>query len=132
MEKGVYQLDKIFLKGVTFYGYHGVLPEENVLGPKFVMDVTMYVDTRQAGERDALDLTVNYAKVYEVCKKHGEEERYMLLERLGHKIAEDIFAAYPICSRVIVNVSKTNPPIAGHYDFVGVEVDRKRSDFHAE
>ena len=125
-------MDKIFLKGVTFYGYHGVLPEENVLGHHFVMDITSFADTRQAGQTDALEQTVSYAEVYEICKRHGEGQRYMLLERSGHQIAKDILASYAICARVIVAVSKPNPPIAGHYDCVGVEIDRKRSDFFAE
>lgn len=126
------QLDKIFLKGVAFYGYHGVLPEENVLGQKFVMDVTLFVDTRRAGQTDVLDQTISYAEVYEICKRHGENARYLLLERLAHKISEDILKAYPACERVIVAVNKPNPPIAGHYECVGVEVDRERSDFFAE
>lgn len=122
-------MDKIFLKGVTFYGYHGVLPEENVLGQKFVMDVTLYVDTIRAGQTDNLDYSISYAEVYEICKKHGENERYLLLERLAHKICADIFAAYANCTRVILSVNKPSPPIAGHYECVGVAVDRKRSDF---
>lgn len=125
-------MDKIFLKDVTFYGYHGVLPEENILGQKFVMDVTLYVDTRYAGQTDNLEDSISYAEVFEICKRHGENERYLLLERLSHKICEEIFATYPRCERVVLSVHKPNPPIAGHYTCVGVEVDRKRSDFDEE
>ena len=55
-------MDKIFIKGATFYGYHGVLPEENVLGQTFVMDVTLFVDTKKAGQTDDLSATISYAE----------------------------------------------------------------------
>ena len=123
-------MDKIFLKELVFYGYHGVLPEEQVLGQKFVLDVSLFVDTLSAGQTDQLMYTINYAEVYEICRRHAETERYALLERLAHKICEEVFAAYDNCVRMVVSVYKPNPPIAGNYTCVGVEIGRKRSDFN--
>ncbi len=42
--------DKIILEGMVFFGYHGTLPEENTLGQRFVVDVTLHLDLRPAGE----------------------------------------------------------------------------------
>lgn len=42
-------MDKIYLNELTFYGYHGVLPEENTLGQTFIISLTLGVSTEKAG-----------------------------------------------------------------------------------
>jgi dihydroneopterin aldolase len=58
-------MDKIYVNGMDFYGYHGVYEEENKLGQRFSADVILEMDTKEAGRTDNLNLTVNYAEVYE-------------------------------------------------------------------
>ena len=53
--------DRILLNGMTFYGYHGVRPEEKELGQRFVVDVEMELDLRAAGTSDDLTDTVDYS-----------------------------------------------------------------------
>ena len=48
-------MDKIHMRGMTFTGFHGVLDAERALGQKFVVDVTMSTDTREAGVRELED-----------------------------------------------------------------------------
>ena len=36
--------DRIILEGMQFYGYHGVNPEERVLGQRYVVDLTADLD----------------------------------------------------------------------------------------
>lgn len=62
--------DRVLLSGLLFHAHHGVLPAERDLGQKFRVDVTLDVDTRDAGCTDDLTRTVDYAAVYE-CVKHG-------------------------------------------------------------
>ena len=45
-------LDKIHIEGMTFYGTHGVLPEENRLGQRFLIDLELGLDLQQAAIRD--------------------------------------------------------------------------------
>lgn len=47
-------LDRISIEGLEVFANHGVFPEENALGQKFVVSVTFYTDTRRAGETDDL------------------------------------------------------------------------------
>ena len=61
-------VDKICIKGLEVFGKHGVLPEENALGQKFVISATLFCDTRRAGSSDRLEDSVNYAKVSELLK----------------------------------------------------------------
>ncbi len=57
-------LNIIRIKKATFYGYHGVLSEEQSVGGKFEADVDIYTDFSKAAEKDSLNQTVDYEKVY--------------------------------------------------------------------
>lgn len=37
-------MDKIIVKGLRFYAYHGVNPEEKEKGQPFIVDITAYAD----------------------------------------------------------------------------------------
>jgi dihydroneopterin aldolase len=41
--------DRILLRGLVFYGYHGVNPEEQKLGQRFRVDITLWADPQPAG-----------------------------------------------------------------------------------
>lgn len=56
--------DKLILRGLLFHGYHGVKPEENKLGQKFLVDIDAWMDLRSAGESDRLSDTVSYTDIY--------------------------------------------------------------------
>mmetsp|Transcript_30623 Transcript_30623/g.59030 ORF Transcript_30623/g.59030 Transcript_30623/m.59030 type:complete len:88 (+) Transcript_30623:2-265(+) len=60
--------DRIFLRGLRFHGFHGVLPEERSLGQKFVVDLTLAVNLQRAGLSDNLEHTVNYAILHECAR----------------------------------------------------------------
>ena len=62
-------LDKIYVNKMEFYGYHGVLPEENKLGQRFRVDLMVETDLKQAGVTDELEESISYADLYQVCKE---------------------------------------------------------------
>ncbi|WP_018247893.1 dihydroneopterin aldolase [Orenia marismortui] len=119
-------MDKILLNNLSFYGYHGVLEEENNLGQKFFIDLELAADLEAAGESDDLDRSVNYALVYEVVKEICEEEKYQLLEALAERIAAKVLKEFPKVEEVTLRVKKPEAPIPGIFDYVGVEIRRKR------
>ena len=53
-------MDQIIIDGLEIFANHGVFPEENRLGQKFVVSVILYLDTRRAGKSDDLEQSVNY------------------------------------------------------------------------
>ena len=71
--------DIIFLNGMRFYGYHGVLPSENEIGQIFIVDVTLKVDLKDAGQSDDVADTVNYGEVFEEVKSIVEGRPSRLL-----------------------------------------------------
>lgn len=121
-------MDKIFLTGMEFYGYHGVFAAENQLGQRFRVDLECYLDLRRASETDELVETVNYADLYQLIHRvMVEAPPAKLLEHLAHKILSNIFDQYQEVQEVMVRVIKPDPPIPGHYQHVGVEMRRGRS-----
>ena len=75
--------DRIRLRGLQFFAYHGVMDEEKTLGQRFFVDVDLMRDLSLAGQSDQVQDTINYAEVYQVIKLIVTEERYHLIERLA-------------------------------------------------
>lgn len=119
-------MDKILLNGCRFYGYHGAFSEEQVLGQIFVIDCELTVDLEKASLSDQLEDTVHYGMVYETIKKRAENEKFALIERLAGAIIEDIFQEFEPVNSIKLRITKENPPIAGHYNSVGIELERDR------
>jgi dihydropteroate synthase/dihydroneopterin aldolase len=116
----------IHLKGMEFYAYHGVLPEEQELGQRFVVDVDLYPE-KWVKDKDCLENTINYAAVYEVIKTCVEKERYKLLESLAEEIAARILAGFA-CELIRVEIHKPNAPLPGVFRDVSVEIFRGRAE----
>ncbi|MBF0846985.1 dihydroneopterin aldolase, partial [Streptococcus danieliae] len=50
--------NKIYIKGIEIYAYHGVFPEETCLGQKFIFDIEASLDFKNAMFTDELDQSV--------------------------------------------------------------------------
>ena len=119
-------MDRIYVNRMEFYGYHGVFPEENRLGQRFAVDLSVSIDLKKAGESDELEHSVNYGELYQVCKEIVEGQPYKLVEAVAEKIAASVLTGFPLISDVTVKVIKPDPPIPGHYSSVAVEITRSR------
>ncbi len=118
--------DKILLKGLAFYGYHGVSPHEKALGQRFVVDLTLECDMRASGLSDDLADAVDYVPIYEVVKSIMEGESRNLLENVAEVIAARILDEFNV-SAVSVTVKKPEVSIKGSVlSYVGVEIYRRR------
>lgn len=122
-------MDKIFLNGLQFYGYHGAISEENTLGQTFIVDLVLAVDLKQAGENDDLEATVHYGHVYEAVKAVVEGEPLKLIEAVAERISQKVLKTFPSIHQLTVKVIKPNPPIPGHYESVAVEMTRGRDSY---
>ncbi|MGG4142084.1 dihydroneopterin aldolase [Paenibacillus algorifonticola] len=119
-------MDRMLVKGMQFYGYHGVFAEENRLGQKFGVDLELLLDLEKAATMDDLEATVNYAELHALTKKIVEGTPFKLIEALAGSIATQLLAAYTMINEVTVRVTKPNPPFDIHFDGVTVELRRKR------
>ncbi|WP_309381028.1 dihydroneopterin aldolase [Cerasicoccus frondis] len=119
-------MDKIHLRDLAFYGYHGCLDFERRDGQPFYVDLTLHLDLRPAGLSDDLEHTVNYAQVFEIVRTVVEVESHNLIERVAEHIAAQILDIFPIIQSVDVEVKKPNAPIAGNFREVAVAISRER------
>ena len=103
---------RIELRGLTFFAYHGVLPEERQKGNTFVVDLTLEADITCAVCTDELSDTINYAEAYEVARREMSVPS-LLLEHVCGRIASALLDAFSALQRVRVCVTKKNPPIEG-------------------
>lgn len=112
---------------MAFYGYHGVLKEETKLGQRFNVTISLATTLKDAGRTDDLSKTVNYAEVYELCKEIVEGAPKQLIETVAELIASEVLSRYEEkVQGVRVHLIKPDPPIAGHYASVAVEITRGR------
>ena len=120
--------DKILLTGMTFYGYHGVRPEERELGQRFVVDLELELDLSAPAASDDLSDTVDYSRVYQVVREIVEGPSRNLLETLAEETARGVLGAFPI-DGVRVRVTKPHVSIRGAVlDGAGVEIYRRRGE----
>jgi len=122
--------DRIILKDMVFYAYHGVFDAEHELGQRFEVDVELHLDLRSVGKSDDIDLTINYVDVYTVVKDLVEEQEFKLIEGLAEAIARELLSSFDI-DAVVVRVRKPHAPIGGIIGGVEVEIHRTQEDSSA-
>lgn len=117
-------MDRINLRNMAFYGYHGNLASENELGQRFFVDISMALDLSKAGQSDNLEDSINYAEIYERTKQIVGGKPHRLIERVGTLIAEAIWGHYEGLIGLSVTVRKPEAPIPGLFDHVEVVITR--------
>ncbi|MDD6135629.1 MAG: 2-amino-4-hydroxy-6-hydroxymethyldihydropteridine diphosphokinase [Lachnospiraceae bacterium] len=119
-------MDKIIIKDLEIFAYHGVLDFEKRNGQPFLVTVELMVDLRDAGLTDDLEATVNYANVCEDIRNVMTDEKYNLIESAAENIASAILLKYNKVKSVTVSIGKPQAPIPMTFDMVRVEITRKK------
>jgi dihydroneopterin aldolase len=118
---------KISIKGLRVYGYHGVMEHERDEGQYFIVDATIKVDAERASSTDDISNTVSYAEIAQLIAENVRNNPVNLLETLSQRLADEIlFAASPWAQKVKVTVSKPDAPIDLYFDTVSVTAKAKR------
>ncbi|NPV53658.1 MAG: dihydroneopterin aldolase [Firmicutes bacterium] len=123
--------DKLSLKGMVLYGYHGAFAAEKELGQKFEVDVEMFTDLSAAAQADDLELSINYVDVYTIVKDIVEEREFSLIEAMAEAIAQEILSAYDL-RKITVRVRKPHAAVGGVLDYVEVEITRGKAGHDLE
>ncbi|WP_041274358.1 dihydroneopterin aldolase [Desulforamulus reducens] len=118
--------DKIILRGMNFFGYHGVFEEERRLGQPFQVDLELSMDLQPAGQGDDLNLSVSYAEVFEIVEQVLTGEPYKLLEAVAERISQRVLEQYEKVEEIKVTLKKPNAPIQGNFQYMAVEITRGR------
>lgn len=119
-------MDKISIKGLKLFAYHGVNSEEKENGQNFVIDLDYYVNIARACQMDTLDDTVSYAKVVKTIRRVFTAEKYDLIERAAQVIADAVLDEFDDIFKVEVTLKKPEAPISAEFDYVAVSIMRER------
>src|SRR3954465_11859111 len=106
-------MDEIRLSGMTFFGTHGVNPEETLLGQRFGVDLSLWLDLSTAAATDDLNDTVSYSALFKLVRNEMEGEPSKLLEHLASRLINVVLQSDARIARVRVTVTKLNPPLKG-------------------
>lgn len=112
---------KIYLRNVRFHAFHGVLPQEGIVGNDYLVNLVLDYDFSSAMQTDELQGTLNYAEVYQKVREEMAVSS-KLLEYVAGRIAHRLFSDFPEIQKLQLSITKVNPPMGADSDGAGVEV----------
>jgi dihydroneopterin aldolase len=118
-------MDRIELRGMSFYGHHGVREAERDQTQEFTVDIEVDADLEEAGHTDKLADTVDYTQLRAAAREVIEGPSRQLLESLAAAIAERALAL-PHVTAVSVRVAK-RPASMQPLDAAAVHIKRTRA-----
>ncbi len=118
-------MDRILLKDMAFYGFHGVHPEERQQGQPFFVDAEVVCDLHRAGHSDRLEDTVDYRELYRRVREVVEGPPRNLLEALAEEIAHRLLELEAV-QEVRVEVRKPHVRLGGALGYAAVRVERSK------
>lgn len=117
--------DQIKITDLEVFANHGVFPEENKLGQKFLVSAVLYTDTRKAGKTDDLTESIHYGEVSAFITKYMKEHTYQLLERVAETLAEEMLQSILGLSKVELEIKKPWAPVGLPLKTVSVKISRR-------
>ena len=103
----------ILLKDICCFAYHGVAPQENIIGNEYIINLKLKVDISQAIQTDD-------------AVKAEMSIPSKLLEHVCGRIAKRLLAEFPAIEEIELRLSKRNPPMGADIDSAGVELHCSR------
>ena len=118
-------MDKIYLKNIKIYAYHGCMEEEKKIGSNYLVNLIVDADLSMSCKSDELKDTVDYVALLDIVKNQMKI-RSNLLENVADRVVNKIIYKFPAVRKVVVKIAKLNPPINGDTDEVVIRREKKR------
>ena len=120
-------MDKITIKNLKLFAYHGVNPEEKENGQNFFIDLDYYLNMQNACRSDSLYDTVSYAAVVKTVRKAFTAESFDLIEKAAQTVADAVLNDFEAISRVDITLKKPEAPVKADFDYMAVSISRTRN-----
>lgn len=121
-------MGKVLIEEMEFYAFHGHYQEEQIVGNRFLVDLEMDADLSVPADSDNLKDAVNYQQAYAIIKNEMRRTKSRLLENIGKRILDALFAEMEGIKKATIRIRKLNPPMGGPIKSVGVKMSRKKKD----
>lgn len=113
----------IEIEGMEFYAYHGHYEEEQIVGNRFLVDLSIEADCKEAASSDNINDAINYQTAYKIIKQQMQTKSY-LLENIVKRILDALYQELSEVKNIKVKLSKMNPPMGGKIKKVSVTMSR--------
>lgn len=121
-------MDKIIVKGLKIFAYHGVNEEEKINGQNFILDIDSYLSLAVPCESDNVEDTVSYTKIIKTATAIFVSQKDDLIERAAQRVAVGLLESFERIDSVRVLLKKPDAPIKADFEYAGVEIYRERKD----
>ena len=111
----------IRLEKLRFRAFHGVLPQERIVGGDFELTLRIGYPWQQAMESDAVGDTLDYAAVYRLVRAEMALPS-QLLEHVAGRIVKALLRDFPQITSVDLWLTKVTPPMGADSEGAGVEL----------
>ena len=119
-------MDRIKITQLEVFARHGVFPEENTLGQKFLIDATLYLDLRKAGDRDEIASSVDYGRICHQMDAFMHEHTFRLIEACAYAMARFLLKENPLLMGIDLEIKKPWAPISLPVEFVSACISKRR------
>jgi dihydroneopterin aldolase len=103
------EIYKVQLEDLRFFSFHGLYPEERILGNSYLLSVSVAKSLSQE-IMDDISKTMDYGLIYQICAKVMGEP-VDLLETVCQRIAEQVRVQFPDFLNIEISLSKEHPPM---------------------
>lgn len=121
-------MDRIIVKGLKIFAYHGVNPEEKIDGQNFILDIDAYLALEKPCESDNVEDTVSYAKIIKTATAIFISQKDDLIERAAQRVADGLLDNFDKIESVRILLKKPEAPIKADFEYAGVEIFRERKE----
>ena len=111
----------IYLRDVRIHAFHGVLPQERIVGADFAVSLRVGYDVSAAMQSDNVEDTLNYAQLYELLRREMAVPS-QLLEHVAGRIVKAVQETFPEVTSIDLELTKLNPPMGAVCQGAGVEI----------
>lgn len=113
----------IEIEGMEFFAYHGCFEAEQIVGNKFVVYACLHYDCSRPVVSDHIADALSYQTAYEIIAREMMKRSH-LLEHVGMRMLDALYAAFPQLGYARIKISKMNPPLGGKIGSTSVTLEK--------
>lgn len=120
-------LTTITLENMEFYAFHGCYTEEQRVGNRFRVDLTVDYNAHLAAQTDDVANALNYLALYEIVRREMRIKSH-ILENVALRTLKALFENFSALETAEIRISKLAPPLGGQLQGVSVTMKMNSQD----
>lgn len=112
----------VHIDNLKVHAYHGVLPQERVVGNDYIINIKVGTDWMRATKTDDVIDTLDYSQLATLIKDEMTEQS-SLIEHVAGRIISTITTKFQNVTSINLRITKVAPPMSADCDGAGVEIE---------